>query len=963
MAGIVLPSAARADDPDVRCGELTGDVTVELGHGLPLPNSYNNPTDATVTFNVIDDSVNIFNFPSPLVDPRFKTLVLAPHTTRDIPDLNFPLAPSTLTGTDHVVFDVFASARIGTVSKIWGAIKCGFTLTVIPPKDVIQVPVRWCAVEGSPQAAGVKGPTSNGGQFKTAPGTELLRLLQRINDEVFFPQSDTHILFRSASAPQGIPVIDDPDGVCPSDCTSAICQRCKIPGVFDPDPLSPFLRGAVGQCRQAWDKLYTGQPGTILINATALIGDDGVAEALNKSDFDKVRAQVCKHPAAIPVDALQSIQAAVVFDPAEEDKKGEIVIFAKLVPTLSHELGHTLTLGHGDGIDNNMDGTEPPTPGRRLYDVCDPLGVVSPDFDFPVEDQGSKLSSIMDYNDSTVVTPLQKDTLRLISKLVPGASFTNANDPAASLIAPPGGCDSACPTPPDISLTEAGVAVTPSLGVTSVWHRVRGEMFPDSTNDYLAFVDLDNNAATGCDPSILFPDQPGFLGAELVSRINISVTGNGVRVTPTIWRCAFGQFEQISDPGIQARVLKPHAADVHTPGGSQAVEMTVAVSVPDIARGPIANSVRLQAAAARAGGAVDRLPATGRGGVISLVPPGLPQCTVTRPLQAPGERAIVKALNLTPNKAADVYLGGRAVATGFTSATGEAAIHFVIPASSRQGLRPVAVILRDGAESATCAIIVQGKPVSPGTVAEIVPPPSGTGWNNSDVTVKLTAVDISGGPGIRDLTYTATGAQAISSTTVTDNPASIALSAEGETDLSFFGANRDGVTETAQATTVKIDKTKPVITFTGNAGSYGIMSTVDIACAATDVPSGILRTTCSDIHAPAYTFAAGTNNFKAQAVDFAFNITSVTTSFMVDVTYSDLCQLTKQLSGGTALGGSLCTFLTQAKGEQAAGLDANKADRIKAYIDGVQANAPGVFSQTGAQALSRLATGCLTGHC
>ena len=101
--GIVLLAtialSAMAQDPEVRCGP-TGDIAVELNGPLPLPNGYNNPTDWTVTFNIIDNSLNIFNFPSPIVDPRFGTLILKPHERRDIPDLNFPVPPSTPTGTD-----------------------------------------------------------------------------------------------------------------------------------------------------------------------------------------------------------------------------------------------------------------------------------------------------------------------------------------------------------------------------------------------------------------------------------------------------------------------------------------------------------------------------------------------------------------------------------------------------------------------------------------------------------------------------------------------------------------------------------------------------------------------------------------------------------------------------------------------------------------------------------------------
>jgi hypothetical protein len=74
---VVIGGPAKAEDPGIRCGP-TGDITVELGLGFPLPDGFFNPTDYTVTFTIMDNSHNIFNLPSPLKAP----IVLAPHTQR-----------------------------------------------------------------------------------------------------------------------------------------------------------------------------------------------------------------------------------------------------------------------------------------------------------------------------------------------------------------------------------------------------------------------------------------------------------------------------------------------------------------------------------------------------------------------------------------------------------------------------------------------------------------------------------------------------------------------------------------------------------------------------------------------------------------------------------------------------------------------------------------------------------------
>jgi len=309
-----------------------------------------------------------------------------------------------------------------------------------------------------------------------------------------------------------------------------------------------------------------------------------------------------------------------------------------------------------------MDGEKAGTLGKRLYDgYCDPLGVN--DRDFPVEDTGTTARSLMDYTESSTIAPLQKETLRALAKLVPGASFTNVNDPAGSLVAPPRACEPACGLPLDLFLTEAGMAQTPPLAVTTFWHAIRGPLPESTSNDYLAFVDLDDDSSTGCDPSALFPGHAGFSGAELVSQVTVSTVGGGEQATPTVWRCQGGSFEQLSDPAIEALVLKPGTADVSRIAADPALAVIVSVTLPDALRGPAATRVRLQAIAERPGAGADRLPAAGHGGVFSLIPPALPECTLARPLLAPGGRTTVRASGLTPNRAADIYVGDRIVAT------------------------------------------------------------------------------------------------------------------------------------------------------------------------------------------------------------------------------------------------------------------------------------------------------------
>jgi Phosphodiester glycosidase len=98
----------------------------------------------------------------------------------------------------------------------------------------------------------------------------------------------------------------------------------------------------------------------------------------------------------------------------------------------------------------------------------------------------------------------------------------------------------------------------------------------------------------------------------------------------------------------------------------------------------------------------------------------------------------------------------------------------------------------------------------PHTTAQATPPPNVNGWNNSDVMVTLTAQDNPGGI-VKQIEYSLAGAQTAASQVVPGNTASINLINEGVTTISFFAADVAGNIESSQSLTVRIDKTRPVI--------------------------------------------------------------------------------------------------------------------------------------------------------
>jgi len=102
----------------------------------------------------------------------------------------------------------------------------------------------------------------------------------------------------------------------------------------------------------------------------------------------------------------------------------------------------------------------------------------------------------------------------------------------------------------------------------------------------------------------------------------------------------------------------------------------------------------------------------------------------------------------------------------------------------------------------------------------------------------------------------------------------------------------------------KIDKTAPVVSYTGNAGSYTVDQQVSITCSAVDPNgangSGIATGTCANVAGLAADFGLGTHTFGAAATDNAGNTGSASTSFAVTVNPASLCKLTRQLVDGSS---------------------------------------------------------------
>src|SRR5207248_6402158 len=109
------------------------------------------------------------------------------------------------------------------------------------------------------------------------------------------------------------------------------------------------------------------------------------------------------------------------------------------------------------------------------------------------------------------------------------------------------------------------------------------------------------------------------------------------------------------------------------------------------------------------------------------------------------------------------------------------------------------------------SLSIETDDTAPVTTASLNPPANSLGWTKADTTVTLTATD-PGGTGVQQITYSATGAFPFAPTSTLGAVATVNISTEGITTLSFAATDNAGNVEPTQTLRVKLDKTKPTMT-------------------------------------------------------------------------------------------------------------------------------------------------------
>ncbi len=132
--------------------------------------------------------------------------------------------------------------------------------------------------------------------------------------------------------------------------------------------------------------------------------------------------------------------------------------------------------------------------------------------------------------------------------------------------------------------------------------------------------------------------------------------------------------------------------------------------------------------------------------------------------------------------------------------------------------------------------------IPPTSSAAAQPAPNAKGWNNSNPTVVITAIDNPSGSGVKQISVSLTGAQT-GSNVVAGNSASVSITAEGTTTVTYFATDNAGNVESPKTLTVLLDKTPPTATATVNPApnSSGVNTTapVTVTFTGTDSLSGI----------------------------------------------------------------------------------------------------------------------------
>lgn len=170
--------------------------------------------------------------------------------------------------------------------------------------------------------------------------------------------------------------------------------------------------------------------------------------------------------------------------------------------------------------------------------------------------------------------------------------------------------------------------------------------------------------------------------------------------------------------------------------------------------------------------------------------------------------------------------------------------------------------------------------IPPTTVATQNPPPNGNGWNNTTVTLTLSATDNPGGSGVKSIHYTIGNNPPV---TISSSSTTLTFSNEGIFPVTYYADDNAGNVEKTHSLTIQIDLTPPTITSAqsppaNGAGWNNSNVTVTFTCA--DALSGVASCTI-----PVVVSTEGANQtITGTAADLAGNSAQTSRTINLDET-------------------------------------------------------------------------------
>jgi hypothetical protein len=281
----------------------------------------------------------------------------------------------------------------------------------------IVVQVRWCVMEGSSEAA------------EAAPG-DLVSTFRADGDALAKANeiwAEAGLLFLSVVAEQdgvkGVPVINDPDEHRDSG---------ELDG--DIDGIDTFESAmAALECHRSWQRLDDSLEGPVIVTVRRFINAGETLGGASQPPFElwisngpgtgQRGDDLCGEPRSLASDDLFEIDGSST---DHVDVGWALVAEPEQYRNLSHrgrgvahELGHVLSLAHGNGLDDNHDGGAVGSDGPRRFDeYCDPLGTAEDDLS---GDQ--PCTSVMERTASCeLLTDLQIEQARAAAAAMPGCA-------------------------------------------------------------------------------------------------------------------------------------------------------------------------------------------------------------------------------------------------------------------------------------------------------------------------------------------------------------------------------------------------------------------------------------------------------------------------------------------------------------------------------------------------------------